>query len=101
LKGIHSNFGFVVSLWYLDFVCPDSKGTEFAAAAHAGVRARSAVRGGDMPTQQQAWAAAEPAKTAKEYSQKFLTFSFILTCDLLKARPQDAPERHHANQVPS
>ena len=101
LSGQHSNFGFIVKLWYLDFVCPDSKGTEFVAAAHATVRARSAVRNGSKPTQQDAWAAAEPATTAEQFRQKFLDFNFTLTCDLIQARPQDAPERHHANQVPS
>lgn len=101
VPGQHSNFGFVVKLWNLDFSCPDSQGTEFAAAAHATVRARSAVRGGENPTQQSAWAAAEAASTAEQFQQKFLDFSFTLTCDLMQARPDDAPERHHANQVPS
>lgn len=101
LNGVHSNFGFIVKLWYLDFVCPDSQGTEFVAAAHAGVRARPSVRGGDVPTQQDAWAATESAKTAQDLSRHYMTFNFTLTCDLWKARPPNAPDRHHANQVPS
>ena len=112
LDGQHQHFGFVVKLFYLNYVCPDSRGTTFSAVAHATVSApRSGLRNGDgSNTKASAWASPTPLvpptrtqSTTSEspIAEQHISFDFTLVCDRIAARPEHAPERHHANYVPS
>ena len=123
LQGEHLHFGFVVKLSELDFICPNTQGTQFTAVAHATVSApRSGLRHttGEAieTTKASAWASFEapvvssllrtkngPTLTTSEVpsseNETIASFDFTLVCDLIAERPKDAPERHHANYVPS